>query len=238
MAKYKSAYTGQQIDVAIDTVYNLADVATSGDYNDLINKPSGGGAVSSVNNMTGDVVLTASDVGALSSSTIIPSKVSDLTNDEGYLTEDDLTLATTTEDGLMSSKDKQTLDGLNPNVSVTVSDIYASEFHVINAKQEDLVNIDILESPHISERIRTSNLLDVSNIIDEAYLTANGTVTSSVNDYLGDFMPVSPGQDIYYTGIVGPTTASSVNRRLHVYTSDKVWIKQVSYAGSLRPGQN
>lgn len=39
MAKYRSAYTGQQIDTAIDTVYNLADVATSGDYNDLINTP-------------------------------------------------------------------------------------------------------------------------------------------------------------------------------------------------------
>jgi len=39
MAQYKSAYTGQQIDTAIDTVYNLAEVATSGDYNDLINTP-------------------------------------------------------------------------------------------------------------------------------------------------------------------------------------------------------
>lgn len=238
MAQYKSAYTGPQIDTAIDTVYNLAEVATSGDYNDLINKPSGGGAVSSVNNMTGDVVLTATDVGALPSSTVIPSKVSDLTNDEGYLTEDDLTLATTTEDGLMSSRDKQTLDKLNPNVSKTVSDIYASEFHVINAKRENLVDINILETPHISERIRTSNLLDVSNIIDNAYLTANGTITLSTNDFLGDFIPVSPGQDIYYTGTVGPTTASSVNRRLHVYNSSKVWIKQVSYAGGLRPGQN
>lgn len=42
MAQYKSSYTGPQIDAAIDTVYNLADVATSGDYNDLINTPSAG----------------------------------------------------------------------------------------------------------------------------------------------------------------------------------------------------
>ena len=46
----------------------------------------GAGAVESVNGKTGVVVLGASDVGALPSSTAIPTKVSDLTNDSGYLT--------------------------------------------------------------------------------------------------------------------------------------------------------
>lgn len=46
----------------------------------------GGGNVNSVNGQTGDVVLTASDVGALSDSTVIPSKTSDLTNDSGFIT--------------------------------------------------------------------------------------------------------------------------------------------------------
>jgi UDP-2,3-diacylglucosamine pyrophosphatase LpxH len=46
----------------------------------------GGGAVASVNGQTGVVVLDAEDVGALPSSTKIPSKVSDLTNDKGYIT--------------------------------------------------------------------------------------------------------------------------------------------------------
>ena len=46
----------------------------------------GGGAVASVNGKTGAVVLSATDVGALPSTTKIPSKVSDLTNDSGYLT--------------------------------------------------------------------------------------------------------------------------------------------------------
>ena len=45
----------------------------------------GGGAVDSVNGMTGDVVLTASDVGALPDSTAIPTKTSDLENDSGFL---------------------------------------------------------------------------------------------------------------------------------------------------------
>lgn len=42
--------------------------------------------VTSVNNKTGAVSLTASDVGALPSTTAIPSKTSDLTNDSGFLT--------------------------------------------------------------------------------------------------------------------------------------------------------
>lgn len=42
--------------------------------------------VASVNGQTGAVSLTASDVGALPSSTAIPSKTSDLTNDSGFIT--------------------------------------------------------------------------------------------------------------------------------------------------------
>lgn len=42
--------------------------------------------VQSVNGKTGVVVLNASDVGALPSSTAIPTKTSDLTNDSGYIT--------------------------------------------------------------------------------------------------------------------------------------------------------
>lgn len=42
--------------------------------------------VQSVNGKTGAIVLDAADVGALPSSTVIPSKTSDLTNDSGFLT--------------------------------------------------------------------------------------------------------------------------------------------------------
>lgn len=51
------------------------------------NMPQGGsGGVTSVNGQTGDVTLTASDVGALPSSTSIPTKTSDLNNDSGFIT--------------------------------------------------------------------------------------------------------------------------------------------------------
>lgn len=49
--------------------------------------PSGGGDVQSVNGHSGVVVLDAEDVGALPDDTAIPSKVSDLTNDSGFITD-------------------------------------------------------------------------------------------------------------------------------------------------------
>ena len=107
----KSAFIS--VDDTVETSeVTLATVATTGDYDDLINKPTiptvnnatitikqggitkgtfttnqgsnatialdaggggGGGAVDSVNGKTGVVVLTATDVGALPDSTVIPT---------------------------------------------------------------------------------------------------------------------------------------------------------------------
>lgn len=50
-----------------------------------------GGNVDSVNGKTGVVVLTAADVGALPSTTVIPDKTSQLDNDSGYITNSALT---------------------------------------------------------------------------------------------------------------------------------------------------
>lgn len=49
------------------------------------NEQGGGGAVNSVNGQTGDVVLDATDVGALPDTTVIPTDTSDLTNGAGYV---------------------------------------------------------------------------------------------------------------------------------------------------------
>lgn len=46
---------------------------------------SGLAPIQKVNNKTGNVTLDASDVGALPASTVIPSKTSDLINDEGFI---------------------------------------------------------------------------------------------------------------------------------------------------------
>ena len=49
-----------------------------------------GGNVDSVNGKTGVVVLNAADVGALPNTTVIPTKTSELTNDSGYITANDV----------------------------------------------------------------------------------------------------------------------------------------------------
>lgn len=141
----------------------------------------------------------------------------------------------------MSANDKQVLDNLNPNVSVTYSNVNDSTMAIMNAKQENLVDLLINEEPHILAQIRTNNLLNVNDEeVTDGYLSSSGVLTASTNnnDHAGPFIPVTVGQDIYYTGIVGETTSSSINRRLHVYNSNKQWIKQLNFAGSLRIGDH
>ena len=82
------------------------------------------------------------------------------------------------------------------------------------------------------------NLLNVNEYTPGFYIGSNGQLANNANDRVGDFIPVSPGDDIYYTGIIGPTNSSSINRRLHVYTANQTWIKQLSFAGSLKIGDN
>ncbi len=147
-------------------------------------------------------------------------------------------LATETTDGLLSADDKKILNGLNPNIEKTISNLNASEFNVINAKQENALGLVMAVEPTISQQIRTINLLDVSVYTPGFYIGSNGQLANNANDHVGDFIPVSPGDDIYYTGTIGPTNSSSINRRLHVYKADKTWIKQISFAGSLRVGNN
>ena len=146
--------------------------------------------------------------------------------------------ATETTDGLLSANDKRLLNSLNPNIAKTISNLNASEFGIINAKDENALGLVMAVEPTISQQIRTINLVDVSVYTPGFYIGSNGQLSSNANDHVGDFIPVSPGDDIYYTGTIGPTNSSSINRRLHVYKADQTWIKQISFAGSLKVGDN
>ena len=146
--------------------------------------------------------------------------------------------ATETTDGLLSANDKRLLNSLNPNIAKTISNLNASEFGIINAKNENALSLDIAVEPTVSQQIRTINLLDVNNYTPGFYIGSNGQLSNNVNDHVGDFIPVSPGDDIYYTGIIGPTNSSSINRRLHVYTANQTWIKQISFASNLKVGNS
>ena len=102
--------TGQVLSKKSNTNYDLQ----------WVNQSSGGGAVDSVNGQTGVVVLTASDVGALSSSTTFVSSFNGNTGAVTYTapvtsvnTQTGAVVigtATTSSDGLMSATDKSHLD--------------------------------------------------------------------------------------------------------------------------------
>ena len=146
--------------------------------------------------------------------------------------------ATQSSMGLMSETDKMVLDNLNPNVITTLTNLDTNQIGIINAKVESLLGITIKVEPKISQQIRTDNLINANEYTPGYYIGSNGTNATNVNDNLGNFIPVTPGQVIYYTGIVGQTNSTSINRRLHVYNSNKTWIKQLSYAGNLHVGDS
>lgn len=152
-------------------------------------------------------------------------------------TKADNVLATQSTPGLMSALDKMVLDNLNPNIAEHLTPL-TSNLYITNAKQENLLECLLRFEPKIGERIHTSNLLDVTNNTLGYYIGSNGANNTNANDVLGPFVPVEPGQDIYYTGDVGETPSSSINRRLHVYNANQTWIKQISFAGSLKVGDH
>ena len=142
--------------------------------------------------------------------------------------------ATHSTAGLMSPTDKQVLDNLNPNVSVTLDNMAAEKIHIINAKQENLVDWQGSIGPIIESQVRTSNLLNVNVELEHSYINSSGVITpsgSAGTDRLGEWIEVTPGQDIYYTGITNPGAGATqkFNRRLHVFDSNHTWIRQVSY---------
>lgn len=112
-----------------------------------------GGSVYSVNGQTGDVVLTASDVDALPSTTEIPSKTSDLVNDSGFLIS-----AVTSFNGqsgeVTYTAPISSVNGQTGDVVLNASDVNALPSSTsIPTKTSDLVN----DSGYLSSAVTTFN---------------------------------------------------------------------------------
>ncbi|MBR5845482.1 MAG: hypothetical protein IKY65_04405 [Rikenellaceae bacterium] len=134
----------------------------------------GGGAVNSVNGQTGDVVLTASDVGALPDTTPIPTKTSDLNNDSGFITS--------------AQAPVQSVNGQTGTVTLTIptktSDLNNDSGFITAAGapvqsvngQTGAVSLSIPDS--------TSDLVNDSGFVDAAGAAAAAPV-QSVNGYTG-----------------------------------------------------
>lgn len=82
--------------------------------NDELYLVGGGAEVTSINGQTGDVTLTAEDVGALSKDTKIPSKTSDLTNNSDYATNNSV-------DTKLNGKVSKTGDVMSGNLGINTN---------------------------------------------------------------------------------------------------------------------
>lgn len=109
-----------------------------------------GGSVYSVNGQTGDVVLTASDVDALPSSTEIPTKTSDLVNDSGFIT----------------SVPVQSVNGETGAVVLTASDVgaMASDAHVVMYESQTLTDAQKAQARQNINAISADEIGTVFNI--------------------------------------------------------------------------
>lgn len=99
---YKIAFS--DLVTSIKTAIGNATTSVSGLFSDTDKTKLDGiepgaqvNTVDSVNSMTGAVVLTASDVGALPDGTVVPTKTSDLTNDSNFATTSDVASAVATK---------------------------------------------------------------------------------------------------------------------------------------------
>lgn len=99
-----TAVNGKQDKLTFDstpTANSSNPVTSKGVYDSLAGKLPTTTKINGKSISNGSYTLTPSDIGALPTSTVIPSKVSQLTNDSGFLTEENIPFATDADiDGL------------------------------------------------------------------------------------------------------------------------------------------
>lgn len=133
-------------------------------------QPTSGGAVDSVNGKTGAVVLTASDVGALPDNTPIPTKVSDLQNDSGYITLSDIP---STDSVTQGSSDLLTSGGAYSALSTKQDTLSQSQLDAVNS------GIDSTKVGQI-----TTNSNDISTIEGKIPSAASSSNQLADKDYV------------------------------------------------------
>ena len=131
--------------------------------------------VASVNGQTGTVNLDAEDVGALPDDTVIPTNVSDLTNDSGFLN------ATTLAPYLAGKQDTLTAGS---NITITNNVISATGGSNFSGDYDDLTN-----KPDLTVFAETADLATVATTGDYTDLSNTPTiptVPTNVSDFTND----------------------------------------------------
>lgn len=119
------AYTQEEVNALLSDKADADDIPTK---TSQLQNDSGfitSAPVTSVNNKTGAVTLTASDVNALPSSTTIPTKVSQLQNDSGYITDAGVTSFNGNTGAVTYTAPVTKVNNKTGDVSLVASDVSA-----------------------------------------------------------------------------------------------------------------
>lgn len=123
-----------------------------------------GGAVSSVNGQTGDVVLDAQDVGALPDTTTIPTKTSDLQNDSGFVN----------ASGAAAAAPVQSVNGDTGAVTITVPAAASSGTPAMDGTASRGSSTQYARADHVHPS-DTSKITAPSSPATGAFLVYNGS---------------------------------------------------------------
>lgn len=157
------------------------------------------GSVSSVNGKTGDVILNANDVGALSNTTTIPTKTSDITNDSGYITESAL-------DGYAKESDIPT-----NNNQLTNGAGY------ITASQVPVKSVDGSTGAVVTNAVKTT----AQALTDTQKQQVRLNIGAGTSSFDGDYNSLSNAPSI-------PTSTSEITNDSGYITSEDVPVKSVN----------
>ena len=155
--------------------------------------PIKGGAVDSVNGMTGDVVLE------------IPSKTSDLVNDSGFLTQhQDIS-------GLATKSEVKAVEDKIPSL-----DNYATKDELFSKDYNDLTNKPTIPSieglastQYVDEKVASIVVPSLDGYATEQWVEAKGYLTE--HQSLADYSTTTQVQSMIDTAIAGITDGEAVS---------------------------
>lgn len=218
------AQLAEQVSTLDERISTIEADAFSGDYNDLTNVPDlsdldeirsgaalGSTALQSETDPTvpawakseNKPVYTAAEVGALPASTVIPSKLSDLTNDAGYLTEhQDISGKVDKIEGKglstndYTNDDKTKLDGIEIGAQANVK----PDWEAISGSDAEILN-----KPDLNDYVKVSNYVSDEEIISASFNDLN-TRLNNKQDVISDLSVIRSGAASGATAYQKPST--------------------------------